>query len=424
MPEFPTGKMPVLPSRSPMARLRSPLFVLFLTVFIDMVGFGIIIPVLPLYAERFHASPIAIGWLTGIYSGMQIIFTPILGKLSDRFGRRPVLMLSLAGTAVGFLLMGLAHSLFLLFVARIIAGVTGGNISIPQAYIADVTTPETRSKGMGMLGAAFGLGFTFGPMIGGIMSRISYSAPFFFAALLTAANVALLYFILPESLPKEHRASAHEETSTIEVFRHGSWMFGTVVATYFFLVAGFTIMTTLFALFTEKRFGYDAHATGYLFGFVGIVTVIVQGGLIGRLVPLFGERALARFGLFITAVSLVFLPLCSNLTWLLLACLGLSLGTGFASPPLNGLASQMIDQSWQGRALGVMQSAGSTARLLGPLLGGSLLMMDLHKPISHYGETPFFTAAALCGIGGVLAFCLKKPQLDRRPETIPVGSSV
>src|SRR6478672_2493528 len=179
-----------------MSRARSPLFVLFLTVFIDMVGFGIIIPVLPLYAERFHASPVAIGWLTGIYSGMQIIFTPILGRLSDRFGRRPVLMLSLAGTAVGFALMGMAHSLLFLFVARIIAGITGGNISIPQAYIADVTTPETRSKWMGMIGAAFGLGFTFGPMIGGIMSRLSYSAPFFFSAGLAVINAALVYLIL------------------------------------------------------------------------------------------------------------------------------------------------------------------------------------------------------------------------------------
>ncbi|HMJ04810.1 MAG TPA: MFS transporter [Chthoniobacterales bacterium] len=407
-----------------MARTRSPLFVLFLTVFIDMVGFGIIIPVLPLYAEHFHATPMAIGWLTGIYSGMQIIFTPILGRLSDRFGRRPVLMLSLAGTAVGFVLMGLAGSLMLLFVARIIAGITGGNISIPQAYIADVTTPETRSRGMGILGAAFGLGFTFGPMIGGIMSRISYSAPFFFAAGLAAANVVLLYFILPESLPKEHRAKPHEEASTIEVFRHGSgWMFGMVVATYFFLVAGFTIMTTLFALFTERRFGYDAHANGYLFGFIGIVTVIVQGGLIGRLVKMFGETALARAGLIVTALSLGFLPWCGNLTWLLVACVGLSCGTGFASPPLNGLASQMIDRSWQGRALGVMQSAGSTARLLGPLLGGGLLMLDLHKPLAHYGETPFYAAALLCLIGSVLAFCLRKPAADHVPETIPLGSS-
>ncbi|MGI8480673.1 MAG: MFS transporter [Chthoniobacterales bacterium] len=407
-----------------MPRTRSPLFVLFLTVFIDMVGFGIVIPVLPLYAERFHATPMAIGWLTGIYSGMQIVFTPILGKLSDRFGRRPVLIVSIAGTAIGFALMGFAGSLTLLFVARIFAGITGGNISIPQAYIADVTTPEARSKSMGLIGAAFGLGFTFGPMIGGIMSRLSYSAPFYFAAGLAVANAILVYFVLPESLPQEHRAKPHDDATLVEVFRHGrGWMFALIVATYFFLIAGFSIMTTLFALFTERRFNYDAHATGYLFGFIGIITVLVQGGMIGRLVRRFGETALARTGLLLTAASLALLPLSVSLTWLLVACAGLSFGTGFASPPLNGLASQMIDPSWQGRALGVMQSAGSTGRLLGPLLGGWLLMLDLKKPMSDYGRTPFFVGASLCLIAAALAFCVRKPAGDRAPETIPIGSS-
>ena len=185
-----------------MSPKRSPLFILFFTVFIDLIGFGIIIPILPLYAEQFHASPVAIGWLTGIYSGMQIIFTPILGKLSDRLGRRPVLMVSILGTAVGFFLMGMARALPLLFVARILAGITGGNISIPQAYIADVTAPEKRSRAMGLIGAAFGLGFTFGPLIGGLMSRISYSAPFYFASGLALANAVLVYFALPESLSR------------------------------------------------------------------------------------------------------------------------------------------------------------------------------------------------------------------------------
>src|SRR3954464_11482282 len=202
-----------------MPRPRSPLFVLFFTVFIDLIGFGIVIPILPLYAEHFHASPVTIGWLTGIYSGMQIIFTPILGKLSDRFGRRPVLFISIVGTAFGFALMGLAHSLTLLFVARILAGITGGNIAIPQAYIADVTAPEQRSRAMGLIGAAFGLGFTFGPLIGGIMSRISYSAPFYFAAGLAVANAFLVYLVLPESLSREHRVAPHEDAPMTEVFR-------------------------------------------------------------------------------------------------------------------------------------------------------------------------------------------------------------
>lgn len=406
-----------------MSRLRSPLFVLFLTVFIDLVGFGIIIPILPLYAEHFHASPMEIGWLTGIYSGMQIIFTPILGKLSDRFGRRPVLMISIAGTAAGFALMGMATALPLLFVARILAGVTGGNISIPQAYIADVTTPEERSRSMGLVGAAFGLGFTFGPMIGGLMSRISYSAPFFFAAGLAAMNTLLVYLILPESLSRQHRTRPHEDASITEVFRHGrGWTFAIVVATYFFLIVGFAIMTTLFALFTEKRFGYDARANGYLFGFVGIITVIVQGGLVGRMVKLFGEVILARIGMLLTAASLALLPVSSNLTLLLIACAGLSLGSGFASPPLSGLASQMIDRSWQGRALGVMQSAGSTGRLLGPLLGGWLLMFDLRKSVTAYGRTPFVAGALLCFIGALLAFCVKKPIDDGSIGPVPVES--
>jgi DHA1 family tetracycline resistance protein-like MFS transporter len=406
-----------------MARPRSPLFVLFLTVFIDLVGFGIVIPILPLYAEHFHASPVAIGWLTGIYSGMQIIFTPILGKLSDRFGRRPVLLVSIVGTAAGFALMGFAHSLTLLFAGRILAGITGGNISIPQAYIADVTAPEKRSRAMGMIGAAFGLGFTFGPLIGGMMSRISYGAPFFFAAGLAVLNAALVYLILPESLSREHRAKPHEGASITEVFRHGRGaMFAIVVGTYFFLIVGFSIMTTLFALFTEQRFGYDAPANGYLFGFIGIVLVIVQGGLIGRLIKTFGEVALARAGMILTTMSLALLPLSNNLTTLLLICAGLSMGNGCASPPLTGLASQMIEQSWQGRALGVMQSAGSAARLLGPLLGGWLLMLDLGKPLTQYARTPFVVGALFCLVGTVLAFCIKNSAGDRSIEDVPVAS--
>ncbi len=389
-----------------------------------MVGFGIIIPILPLYAEQFHASPMAIGWLTGIYSGMQIIFTPILGKLSDRFGRRPVLVVSILGTAIGFVLMGVATALPLLFVARILAGITGGNISIPQAYIADVTAPDQRSRAMGLIGAAFGLGFTFGPLIGGVMSRISYSAPFFFSAGLAFVNAILVYLMLPESLSREHRIRPHQDASIIEVFRHSrGGMFAVVVTTNFFLIVGFAIMTTLFALFTEKRFGYDAHATGWLFAFVGILTVIVQGGLIRRLVKVFGEIALARVGLLLTAASLAILPTSHNLLLLLIACAGLSIGSGFASPPLMGLASQMIDPSWQGRALGVMQSAGSTGRLLGPLLGGWLLMSDLKKPISQYGQTPFFVAAGLCLIGALLAFCLRKPEDDTEVAAVPVESN-
>jgi predicted MFS family arabinose efflux permease len=254
------------------------------------------------------------------------------------------------------------------------------------------------------------------------MSRISYGAPFFFAAGLAVINAALVYLILPESLSREHRARPHERASIAQVFHHGRGaMFAIVIGTYFFLIVGFSIMTTLFALFTEKRFDYDAQANGYLFGFIGIVAVIVQGGLIGRLIKMFGEVALARTGMILTALSLALLPLSNNLTVLLLVCAGLSAGTGCASPPLSGLASQLIERSWQGRALGVMQSAGSTARLLGPLLGGWLLMFDVRKPVAQYARTPFWVGAMLCLVGVVLAFCVKKPAEDRSPNNVSPG---
>ena len=397
----------------------SPLLLIFLTVFIDMVGFGIVIPVLPLYAEHFHASPVEIGWLTGIYSGMQILFVPILGRLSDRFGRRPILIVSLAGTALGFLIMGWASSLPLLFVARIIDGASGGNISTAQAYIADISTPENRSRSMGILGAAFGLGFTFGPMIGGVLSRISYGAPFYFAAALAAVNVALLYFILPESLAPEHRSQPTDRSRIWEVLQHGHGrLFGTIVATYFFTISGFAIMTTLFALFTEKHFGFDAHQTGYVFGFIGIVSVILQGGLIGRLIKLFGETALARFGLFILAVGLALLAFVPSLPMLLLMCAVIAIGNGLSTPTLNGLASQLVDRGWQGRALGLMQSAGSMGRLIGPLIAGWLLTFDLSRPQSEYARTPLLASGAVLLIAFALALTVRKPAQDKIPPPL------
>src|SRR5499433_3698267 len=198
-----------------MPKERSPLVIIFITVFIDLVGFGIVIPILPLYAERMHASPAVIGLLLAVYSAMQFIFAPILGKLSDSVGRRPVLLARIVGSAIGFLIMGLAGSLWLLFLARIIDGITGGNISTAQAYIADITPPEKRSSGMGLIGAAFGLGFIFGPAIGGLLSHISLGAPFIFASALAACNAVALFFLLPESLAAEHRLPAGDRTPII-----------------------------------------------------------------------------------------------------------------------------------------------------------------------------------------------------------------
>src|SRR5437773_760080 len=291
---------------------RSPLLVIFITVFIDLVGFGIVIPVLPFYAEgtKFGAMPREVGLLFASYSVMQLVFAPVLGRLSDKYGRRPVLLISILGTCCGFMILGFATTLWMLFLGRIIDGISGGNISTAQAYIADVTSKENRAKGMGLIGAAFGLGFIFGPAIGGILSRWGIHVPFFFAAALCFANAALLYFTLPETVtanhPAKNRAGSRSFRQLFRSLRQPRLAF--VLVIYFLFVVAFSIMTTSFSLYTMFRFGYDAQHTGYLFAYVGLIAVIIQGGLIGRLVKRFGELSLVIVGAFLFAGSLFAVP--------------------------------------------------------------------------------------------------------------------
>src|SRR5918992_3784097 len=246
---------------------RSPLLVIFVTVFIDLVGFGIVIPVLPYYAEgtRFGATPRGVGLLFASYSVMQLIFSPVLGRLSDKYGRRPVLLFSLLGTCLGFFVMGFATTLWMLFLGRIIDGISGGNISTAQAYIADVTTPENRAKGMGLIGAAFGLGFVFGPAIGGVMSRWGVHVPFMFAGALAFANAVLLYFTLPETVTPDHpaRVSAAMGRSWHRLIKSlRNPRLGFVLTVYFLSIVAFSIMSAAFSLFLMFRFGYDAFHNG------------------------------------------------------------------------------------------------------------------------------------------------------------------
>ena len=373
---------------------RSPLYLIFLTVFIDLIGFGIVIPVLPLYAKHFGATELVNGWLVGIYSAMQFAAGPLLGKLSDRIGRRPVLLVSLLGTSVGFFIMGAAPTLVWLFVARIIDGISGGNISTAQAYIADVTPPQERSKAMGLIGAAFGLGFIFGPAIGGLLAQVSISAPFYFAGALAAVNAVLVYWYLPESLPHEHRATPQETAPLGEVFRHG-WHLPMLMGSYFFAITGFSIMTTDFALFTSQRYGYDARHNGYLFAFVGVVGAMMQGGVLRRVLKHHRERNIAAVGCFLLAMGLVLLPMSGSLVSLLVCITIVGMGNSCITPTLNGLASQSVGPKWQGRVIGFMQSAGSLGRWVGPFLAGWLLSRDAGHPHRLYGQTPFWAAAAI-----------------------------
>src|SRR4029078_8048246 len=356
---------------------RSPLVVIFTTVFIDLVGFGIVIPVLPYYAEgsRFHATPRTVGLLFASYSVMQLIFSPILGRLSDKYGRRPVLLISIIGTGIGFLILGLANTLLLLFVGRILDGITGGNISTAQAYIADITTKENRAKGMGLIGAAFGLGFIFGPALGGILSRWGIHVPFFFAGSLCFANAILLFFTLPETVTKDHpaRQSAAGGRGVGELLRSLKQpRLGFLLTIYFLFIVSFSIMTTSFSLYTMFRFGYDAQHTGYLFAYVGLIAVVIQGGLIGKLVKRFGELPLILFGAFCFAISLFAVafvgPAAGGLAALLIGGGVFSMGNSLSTPALTSLASKSVGPAEQGTILGVTQSVASLARA-----GGSAL---------------------------------------------------
>jgi len=400
---------------------RSPLIVIFTTVFIDLVGFGIVIPVLPFYAEGtvFNATPRVVGLLFASYSIMQLIFSPILGRLSDKYGRRPVLLISIIGTGIGFLTIGFAKTLWMLFAGRILDGITGGNISTAQAYIADITTKENRAKGMGLIGAAFGLGFIFGPAIGGILSRWGIHVPFFFAGGLCFANALLLYFTLPETVTKDHpaRQSAAGGRGLAELLQSlKEPRLGFVLIIYFLFIVAFSIMTTSFSLFTMFRFGYDAQHTGYLFAYVGLIAVVIQGGLIGKLVKRFGELPLVIFGALCFAISLFAVPFvgpaAGGLAALLLGGGVFSLGNSLATPALTSLASKSVGAAQQGTVLGVTQSVASLARAVVPSIAALLIASSVahqgadgetHFMSDHSLFVTFWTGAAIMFVAFVLA---------------------
>jgi DHA1 family tetracycline resistance protein-like MFS transporter len=391
---------------------RSPLLVIFITVFIDLVGFGIVIPVLPYYAEgtRFGATPREVGLLFASYSVMQLVFAPVLGRLSDKYGRRPILLISLLGTSLGFLILGFASMLWMLFLGRIIDGISGGNISTAQAYIADVTTKENRAKGMGLIGAAFGLGFVFGPAIGGVLSRWGINVPFLFAGGLAFANAILLYFTLPETVTADHparvsAASGRGWKQLLDALEQRQ--LALVLAIYFLSIVAFSIMTASFSLFMMFRLGYDPWHSGWIFAFVGVVSAIIQGGLIGRLVKRFGEPALVIAGGFLLSISLFVSPFVTAAMGLIgILSVGAlsSIGNALTAPTLSSLASKSASAAEQGSVLGVTQSVASVARAVGPSIAAVLI----YSAVAHFGfdlkpqnmsdasiQRTFWTAAAI-----------------------------
>ncbi len=398
---------------------KSPLAVLFVTVLIDLLGFGIIIPLQPFYAKSLGADGFTVGLLSASYSFAQFFFAPFWGRLSDRIGRRPVLRASMVIQALGFLLFGLADDLTVLFAARILAGVGGANISAAQAYIADVTTPENRAKGMGMIGAAFGLGFVLGPALAGVLSRaFNPSVPAFVAAGLCAANFLVASRYLPESLTAEAMQSAREKKrgQRLQLFAHGLKVprLGLLWILFFANTLAFSAFEPTFALYANWRYGYDEATVGYIFAYVGVVLAITQGVLVGRLARKLGEERLVYIGMLMLGGAIALLPHSPTPLVMMVVIGVLSTGSALLNPSTSSLISKASPFEF-GAVLGVSQGLGSLARALGPAIGGKLY--DL-SPGTHVG--PFHFAGGLLAVSLVAALVGLRRFPESRPSAVPV----
>jgi len=357
---------------------NKPLSAIFLIVFIDLLGFGLILPLLPFYAESFGASDTVIGLLVASYAAAQLVGAPLLGRLSDRFGRRPILLFSLLGTLISFLILGFAKTLWLLFIARISDGITGGNISVAQAYIADVTDEKSRAKGLGMIGAAFGLGFIFGPATGGFLSQWGYAVPAFAAAGLVAINLLMVFFWLPESLTAEKRAmlaQAEKPKFTIGALLDALKrpFSGSLLITRFVFGLAFSIFQTIFSLYALRRFNLDAQQTGYVLTYVGILSVVVQGGLVGKLSEKFRDDLLITVSVGIMAISLLGWAFVPTVTMLLIILAPIAFSGGILNTVISSALTKTVQPQEIGGILGLATSLESLTRVIAPTLGGLLL---------------------------------------------------
>ena len=356
-----------------MAGWRSPLMFLFITVFVDMIGYGIVVPLLPFYAGVYASGAVLVGLLGSVYAAMQFAGGPFLGGLSDRHGRRPVLLICLLGASLAYLLLGLASTLAVLVLAVVLAGVTSGTVATAQAYIADSTTKEERARGLGMIGAAFGLGLMAGPALGGLLSLHSLSAPALFASTLALANFAFGYLTLPESHPPHLRRALPllrlnpvSQLGRILKMRNVRALLVAVLL----LNLAFAGLVSNFPLFSHVRFGWGTTSNAFFFAFVGVCAVVTQGLLIGRLQPRFGESRLLLGGLALVALNLALVALVPSGVLLYPVVGLLALGTGLAIPSLTAIISNRTPAGTQGRLMGGLQAILSLAMILGPTLAG------------------------------------------------------
>lgn len=375
---------------------------ILVVVFIDLLGFSLILPLLPYYAETFKASPFVTGLLVAAYAAAQLIGAPVLGRLSDRFGRRPILLISVFGTFVGFLLLGFARSLLVLFASRILDGLTGGNLSIAQAYISDVTDARSRARGLGLVGAAFGLGFIIGPAVGGILSQGGYSVPAFAAAGLSLMNLGLIYFWLTESLSSEQRASASRAKPRVTpgalVTALRRPFSGSLLITRFFFGLAFAILQSIFSLYVLTRFGLSATQTGYILAYVGVIAVITQGFLVGRLSARIREDLLIVGCAALMAFALAGWALASSVPGLMLVLLPASFAGGMLNTLLSSTLTKAVDADEVGGILGLSTSVESATRILAPIAGGALL-----QQVGTWGPGAF----AAIVMAGVFVFTVR-----------------
>jgi DHA1 family tetracycline resistance protein-like MFS transporter len=387
-----------------------PLFIIFLTIFVNLVGFGIIIPLLPFYALTFGASPLSIGLLFASFSLAQLAAAPILGELSDRWGRRPVLILSLFGTVVSFVMLAVATSLSMLFAARIVDGLSGGNITTARAYIADITTDENRAKAYGMLGAAFGLGFIVGPALGAAFSRMSYTAPIWAAAVITTVAIAMAWMWLPETVHRTHAGGRAPWRAVANLFRRPHLRLLFIVD--FAYWTAFAVYQTTFALFGARRFGFDAAHTGYLLSAFGSLGVVVQGLLVGPIVLALGERRTLAMGLLLAAVGWGGSAITHSLPVFVAMLVPGAMGIGLCNATLSSLISKSAAPHEQGGVQGAAGALESLGRTIGPVWGNGTLQ--------HFGEGTAYGSAAVVLVGAA-ALTMKYNAVPRMPR-VPGGS--
>jgi DHA1 family tetracycline resistance protein-like MFS transporter len=369
-----------------------PLLVIFLTIFVNLVGFGIIIPLLPFYAETFGASPLSIGLLFAVFSLCQLVASPVLGDWSDRYGRRPVLILSLAGTVVSFVMMAVATSLTVLFVARIVDGLSGGNISTARAYVADVTEPKDRARAYGLIGAAFGLGFILGPALSGVLVHVSYTAPIWAAAIITLAATGVAWLWLPETVHRAHAGTGNPFRFLPALVRRAGLR--RMLAIDFVYWLAFAIFQTTFALFAARRFGFDASQTGYFFSAFGVLGALVQAVCIRPVARRLGDKRTFVLGLISAIAGLVAAALAPSVVWLSVALVPLALGIGFGHPTVASLVSRAARGDEQGRVQGAAGALESLGRTIGPIWGNSSLQ--------HVSDTAPYLSAAGCVVVALL----------------------